>query len=186
MNTKVKTAVEQILALRAIANETGTKTTRAQNAIFQSLPDEIIVQVCVEIKRSSRRLRPCTENRVTRMSNDKPFNVSDWDSYSNPDGGFVLFRTVDPKVQSDEKGVKDSRNAEEKAATMAEWQALTPEQRNAVFADLNGQVQERKAPRAKTPGPGKPSKYARLAASRAVLKNGARLDFVSRLRNIQL
>jgi|GEM_PF-4001922 hypothetical protein len=58
MTAQVKTAVEQILALRAITRDTGTKTNRSQNTILQALPDTVLIEVCVEIQRAEQAFAP--------------------------------------------------------------------------------------------------------------------------------
>ena len=50
MTTTAKNAVEQVLALRKLTNETGTRTTRSQNLILRNLSDEDLTQVAIELK----------------------------------------------------------------------------------------------------------------------------------------
>jgi hypothetical protein len=46
-----KEAVEQIKALRKLTTETGTRTTRSQNQILQSLSDADLTLVALELQR---------------------------------------------------------------------------------------------------------------------------------------
>jgi len=49
----VEEAVERITALRELTAQTGTKTTRSQNEILQSLPDEVLAELALRLKRAS-------------------------------------------------------------------------------------------------------------------------------------
>jgi hypothetical protein len=53
MNTDVDAIVERITALRDLTRETGTATTRTQHDILRALPDEVLTEVAVRLKRAS-------------------------------------------------------------------------------------------------------------------------------------
>jgi hypothetical protein len=42
---------EKIVALRELTKSTGTETTRSQNQILRALPDDVLGEVAVRIKR---------------------------------------------------------------------------------------------------------------------------------------
>jgi hypothetical protein len=51
MTTQVQQVVERITALRELQAATGTRTTRSQNDLLQSLDDATLIAVAVELKR---------------------------------------------------------------------------------------------------------------------------------------
>jgi hypothetical protein len=53
MTHDVDAIAEKILALRQLTAETGTATTRSQNDILRALPDDILVEVAVRLKREA-------------------------------------------------------------------------------------------------------------------------------------
>ena len=52
MTHDIDAMVEKILALRDLTRETGTITTRSQNNILQSLPDDVLAEVSLRLKRA--------------------------------------------------------------------------------------------------------------------------------------
>jgi hypothetical protein len=54
---------EKILALRQLTAETGTATTRTQNDILRSLPDDVLAEVAVRLKRSATLLAALSAGR---------------------------------------------------------------------------------------------------------------------------
>jgi hypothetical protein len=54
MNTiDVDSVVERITALRELTKATGTQTTRTQNEILRALPDDVLAEVAVRLKREA-------------------------------------------------------------------------------------------------------------------------------------
>ncbi len=56
MTHNIDTIVERITALRELTKATGTQTTRTQNEILRALPDDVLAEVAVRLKREAAAL----------------------------------------------------------------------------------------------------------------------------------
>ena len=54
---RVIAALERIRALRELSRQQGIRTTRSQNDLLSSLPDEVLVAVAFELKQDERTNR---------------------------------------------------------------------------------------------------------------------------------
>ena len=51
--TEIDAIVERITALRELTRATGTVTTKTQNQILQALPNDVLAEVAVRLKRAA-------------------------------------------------------------------------------------------------------------------------------------
>jgi hypothetical protein len=56
MTHDIDAIVERITALRELTRATGTVTTKTQNGILQSLPNDVLAEVALRLKRSATLL----------------------------------------------------------------------------------------------------------------------------------